>query len=142
MSDYWLQHKYYRLSVKDFVEEFCGWTALKELVDLAAPDRDRAFFSALFSTGGRVSEVLSLKAENFSIVEDEKLMIIRNMRLVKRYKKLSEYMDAEGHHRWTTELTPKTRKTFPIFLGEPLAQILFLSAKQGRTAFPKPLHNR
>lgn len=139
MSDYWLQHKYYRLSVKDFVEEFCGWTALKELVNFAAPDRDRAFFCALFSTGGRVSEVLSLKAENFSIVEDEKLMIVRNMRLVKRYKKLSEYMDAEGHHRWTTELTPKTRKTFPIFLGEPLAQIFYsyLQNKEG-LLFPSP----
>jgi hypothetical protein len=139
MSDYWLHHKYYRLSVKDFVEEFCGWTALKELVNLAAPDRDRAFFSALFSTGGRVSEVLSLKAENFSIVEDEKLMIIRNMRLVKRYKKLSEYMDAEGHHRWTTELTPKTRKAFPILLGEPLAQIFYsyLQNKEG-LLFPSP----
>jgi len=139
MSSYWLENKYYRLSVKNFVEEFAGWTALKELMGYAPAGRDRAFLCACFSTGGRVSEVLSLKAENFSIVHDERLMLVRSMKLVKRYRKISETLDAEGHKKWITELKPSTRKPFPMLLSEPLTEIFYeyLQGKQG-LLFPSP----
>ena len=45
---YWLNHKYYRLNVKDYVEEFCGWSALQQLIDVASTGRDQAFLSTLF----------------------------------------------------------------------------------------------
>lgn len=139
MSDYWLTHVYHRLSVKGFVEEFAGWTPLKELVEYASPGRDRGFLCAMFCSGGRASEVLSLAAENFDYMLEQNLMLVRNMRLVKRYKKLSETLDAEGHKRWVTELKPSIRKPFPILNEEPLAQILldYLKDKHG-LLFPSP----
>ena len=65
--DYWSFHEYHRLNVKDFVEMFCSWKALLELKSVAFKGRDQAFLAALFLTGGRVSEVLSLKHDNFEV---------------------------------------------------------------------------
>ena len=136
---YWVSHPYNRLSVKKYVEEFVGWTALKQLVNYAESGRDRGFLSALFESGGRVREVLALEAENFSILPKENLIIVRNMKLSKRYKKLEDHIDELGHKHWITELIPSIRKPFPILLGEPLAQILydFLQGKHG-LLFPSP----
>jgi len=133
---YWLNHDYYRLSVKDYVEEFCGWTALKQLiVDYATQGRDQAFLTTLFLTGGRVSEVLALQKTNFEVREPEGLILVRNMPLLKRYKKLSK--DEEG--KWITQKLVKTRKPFPIRLAEPLTPILleWLEKNEG-LLFPSP----
>jgi len=121
---YWSHHDYHRLNVKDFVEEFCTWKPLKELISYASLGRDQAFVSVLFLTGGRVSEVLALKRENFEVRQAEGLAIVRNMKLLKRYKKLSEILDAEGNKRWITELVEAKRKPFPIMLREPLTPFL------------------
>lgn len=122
---YWKTHEYHRLSVKDYVEEFAGWTPIKELVCYAGSERDRAFISALFCTGGRASEVLSLSTDSFSLIKDQNLLVVRNMKLVKRYKKLTETVDAEGHRHWTTEKKLATRKPYPIFLNEPIAKLFY-----------------
>ena len=136
---YWASHDYYRLNVKDFVEEFCGWTPLKQLCDYAVPGRDQAFLTTLFLTGGRVSEVLALQKQNFEVREAEGLILIRNMPLLKRYKKLSATLNAEGHKKWVTQRLIKTRKPFPIRLAEPLTPILtgWLGKSQG-LLFPSP----
>ncbi|MEM3666669.1 MAG: hypothetical protein QW222_06275, partial [Candidatus Bathyarchaeia archaeon] len=86
--------------------------------------RERAFISALFLTGGRVSEVLSLKVENFEIRRAEGLIIVRGMPLFKRYRKIEETQSLDGKKRWITERLEKTRKPFPILLNEPLTPIL------------------
>ncbi|NIO36304.1 tyrosine-type recombinase/integrase [Candidatus Bathyarchaeota archaeon] len=48
--------------------------------------RDRALMALLFLTAGRVSEVLSLRKEQFDFEADRNFIIIRNMILVKRLK--------------------------------------------------------
>ena len=121
---YWSQNKYYRLNVKDYVEGFCGWKPLKELVGNVESERDQAFITDLFLTGGRVTEVLGLKHQNFDVREAERVIIVRGMKLLKRYKKLSETVDPEGKKHWTTQNLLKVRKPFPIVLMEPLTPIL------------------
>jgi hypothetical protein len=121
---YWATHPYYRLNVEDFVEEFVGWTAIMQLFGMLYDKRDRAFFAALFLTGGRVSEVLSLRKSNFEVRPDKNAILVRNMRLLKRYKKLSELVKPNGRKGWVIEKLVQFRKTFPIMLNEPLAPIL------------------
>lgn len=48
--------------------------------------RDRALMSLLFLTAGRISEVLSLRKEQFDFEADRNFVVIRNMILVKRLK--------------------------------------------------------
>jgi len=62
---YWASHEYYRLNVKDYSEEWVSYTPLLEHIELAKGPREKAFLSALFLTGGRVSEVLSLRKKQF-----------------------------------------------------------------------------
>ena len=48
--------------------------------------RDRALMALLFLTAGRISEVLSLRKEQFDFEADRNFIVIRNMILVKRLK--------------------------------------------------------
>jgi hypothetical protein len=130
---YWNTHDYHRLDVEHFVEQFCGWKPLRQLVEHAAPGRNRAFLSALFETGGRAQEVLGLKVSNFTIMQQEQLMRVKDMRLEKRYKKTDSYKDEQGKQRWHTKQIVAVRKTFPVMLKEPLAQILldYMNGKEG-----------
>jgi len=131
--------------VKDYSEEFCGWKPLLELVELAEKPREQAFLSTLFLTGGRVSEVLSLRKSNFEVRPNENLIICRNVPLLKRYRKLEEqtFTNSMGQtiKRWITLKLEKTRKPFPILLSEPLTHFL-LSWIEGiaeeSALFPSP----
>lgn len=121
---YWARHPYIRLNVKDYSEGWVGYQPLLELIELAGTPREQAFLSALFLTGGRVSEVLALKKSMFEIRKRERVIVVRNMPLLKRYRKLSEVKDEEGRRKWVTEKLQKTRKPFPIPLKEPLTPYL------------------
>ena len=107
-------------SVED-VESFCGWDYLLKLVEKCKRERDRALISALFETGGRVSEVLKLKKDNF--VVQEPYVVVKAMPVIKRYRKIEEYIDKDGRKRWKTE-NKKATRTFPIHLKEPLCPLL------------------
>jgi len=48
--------------------------------------RDKALMALLFLTAGRISEVLSLRKEQFDYEADKDFLIIRNMILVKRMR--------------------------------------------------------
>ena len=140
----WRFKPYQRLSVAEHVEGWIGWKAMKQLMKHARRSlgkREEAFFTALFLTGGRVSEVLSLKRGNFDIREAEGLIIVRGMPLLKRYKKIREVETVEGK-RWITEKLEKTRKPFPIVLSEPLTPTLLKwlekFGKPGALLFPSP----
>jgi hypothetical protein len=125
---YWATHPYVRLNVKDFSEEWVGYKPLLKLVDLAEKPREKAFLSCLFLTGGRVSEVLNLRKNNFEIRPSENLIIVRGMRLLKRYRKIKELnftnIRGETIRKWVTQKIEKTRKPFPILLSEPLIPFL------------------
>jgi integrase len=140
-TGYWSYNKYYRLNVKDYVESFCGWKPLIELVKTAFEDREQSFLSCLFLTGGRVSEVLQLKRENFEVRERDCVLIVRNMPLLKRYRKVEEEKTPDSKRKWITERLIKTRKPFPISLHEPLTPILLKWLRQtpeNTWLFPSP----
>ena len=63
--------------------------------------RDQALIATLFETGGRVSEVLQLRRENFEW--DDEIIVVTGMRVLKRFRKVGEYVDASGRKRWVTE---------------------------------------
>ena len=127
---YWSRHPYIRLNVKDYSEEWVGYPAILELIELASQPREQAFLSALFLTGGRVSEVLALRKGMFEVRGQEHLIIVRGMRLFKRYKKLQELnltnIRGETLRRWVTERLEKTRKPFPILMDEPPTPYLLI----------------
>jgi len=140
-TGYWASHEYKRSSVGD-LEGFCGWRPLLECIKHFSRERDRAFISTLFETGGRVSEVLQLRKENFEVA-DETWLLCRNMSLEKRYKKLHGYVDHSGRQRWLTEKIDSVRRPFPIRLNEPLVQYLteWLSKLEqpSEMLFPSPV---
>jgi len=123
-TGFWATNDYFRLNVKDYIDEFCGWKNLTALIEYSGSLRNEAFLTALFQTGGRVREVLGLKNENFIIREIEGCVIVRDMSLEKRYKKIKELVDEAGKRRWVTEKIHAKRKPFPIVVAEPLTPIL------------------
>jgi len=137
---FWHTHKYRRLNVKDYIDEFCGWSALKELISYAGDLRNSAFFASLFETGGRVGEVLPLVKENFIVSPDRGIIIVRDMSLEKRYKKLEEILSPDGKTRWKTQKLHTRRKDFPIVIAEPLTSILieYLDTVKEGLLFPSP----
>lgn len=113
------------------MEEFVGWEILKEIVS-SVRERDGAFATIAFGTGGRVSEVRMLHRNNF-ILTNPKVVLVKRMRVLKRF------------HR---EVDPKTkkkkivldtvyRKTFPIRRDEPLTELMVQwIKKQNEWLFP------
>ena len=106
-------------SVRRDVISFCGWPFLLEFINSTSGNL-RAFISALFETGGRVSEVLQLRKEHFDLSTHPDLVIIRNMPLLKRFKKVGEIPDPtkKSGVRWITEPIIEFR-TVPIRIDEP-----------------------
>jgi len=120
---WWYDHPYNRLNVKDYVRQFCGWKALTELIQLIYDEKQKAFFVTLFLTGGRVTEVLLLMKSNFEV--ERNVVEVTDMRLLKKYKKLDEYIDpVTGKPRWHTEKFTRFRKPFTIQRREPFTPIL------------------
>jgi len=103
------------------IEEFCGWDLLIEIVERAQGLRIKALIATLFLTGGRISEVLSLKRSNFDLSREEEI-IVRRMPVGKRFKKVGERI-VDGKKRWITEKV-KAYRSFPIMRREPLVPFL------------------
>jgi hypothetical protein len=149
VHDYWSSHPFFRLSVKEFVDEFCGWSAIVELVKYASSELERAFLSALFLTGGRIMEVLNLRKENFTLhtrpKDGEQYLQVENMMLEKRYRKIgAKFIGEDGKNHFNTEKTFATRSKFVIMLKEPLANILlnWIDNCQGSLLFPSTYHHK
>lgn len=144
-----------RMSVDEDILEFCGWNFLARLINECENTpyqysvekhrrRDRALVVTAFLTGGRISEVLMLRKSNFEF-QDERI-IVKDMALLKRFKKTKEYLDMVegkeqptgpyGHlyhwshkyeawikRRFDTKPVVKIREEFPIPYFEPLTTI-------------------
>ena len=76
---WWATHSYARRSVARDVDQFAGWEALMGLVGAAETPLEEAFLSALFLTGGRVSEVLMLVKANFEDLGEDGLVLEKKM---------------------------------------------------------------
>jgi len=103
--------------------------------------RDQALIATLFETGGRVSEVLQLRRENFEW--DDEIIVVTGMRVLKRFRKVGEYVDASGRKRWVTEPVYVTRGRFPILRREPLVPyMLGWIVECDGYLFPSPKRDR
>ena len=136
-------------SVERDVKSFCGNDTLLKIVETAKavgsdPLRDSGFVSALFLCGGRVSETLLLKISMFKIFKGctPKLVMVSDMPLLKRYKKLSDFLDDKGKKHYKTERVNATRD-FAFRIDEPCVkpflEYLVVALKNHYTwLFPSP----
>jgi integrase len=93
----------------DFLN-FVGWDQLTSMVNNLDPIT-RSLVATIFETGGRATEVLSLKPEQFDIQEDRGIVMIQRMIVKKRRDKVRD-------------------RTFPILLSDPLMPKMLEHVKQ------------
>lgn len=161
-AGYWATHPYTKASVLT-IEEFDGWDFMLRLVEecrntpYKAPAilteeaarahvaklirRDQALIATLFETGGRVSEVVQLRRHNFKI--SRRWIRVTGMRVLKRFRKVGEYVDASGRKRWITEPIYVTRGRFSIPIDEPLVPYMLDWIREADDyLFPSPAPSR
>ncbi len=127
--------EYHRLNVYDYVNEFCGWAALEELTKYAGSPRNELYLLGLIKTSGRATEVLCLEKENFNVIPKKKYILVQNMKLEKRWRKV-KLQDGSS----VREHMEAIRKPFPVLLKEPLSQELLehLEASKDGGLFVSP----
>ncbi len=121
--------QYHRLNVYDYVQCFCGWEPIEELIKYAGTPRKELYINALIKTGGRAGEVLELERENFLFDKRQKLLICQNMKLEKRYLTKRDPVTHKAllqpnGKRITEAVHSAIRKPFPILPEEPLTNLL------------------
>ena len=133
---WWRWHDYSRRSVAKDIEEFPGWGVLLGFIDVCESELEKSFISTLFLAGSRVSEALQLRGSNFEVLEEDGLIICRNVFLLKRYRKRGVNPDGS----WVTEPLETYRRPFPILLAEPLSPYLLdrLRETGDGLLFPSP----
>ena len=120
---YWSDHKYTRRTIKHSFLKFCGWNVLEDTLNKIDPI-NAPLVCALFETGGRAEEVLTLRPEQF-VVEDDYVLVMRMSVLKQREKvytrtKSGEYiLDKKGQRKFTWRRREVDR-TFPISRSDPL----------------------
>ena len=145
----WNTRKYKRHSVEEDVLGFCGWKLLLTLIGYANTKAQKRLIAFAFSTGGRVSEVLQVRTDMFHLIKDSKppILVVKRMPLVKKYRKVGEFVEClkchywnpkgtincekcsenllkSGRKRFKTEKLQKFRNEFVIRLDEPLAKMV------------------
>ena len=97
----------------DEVEGFCGWDFLFRMYHLADREWLKRLVVVAFLTGGRIREVLKLRAEHFDFRTDPEFVVVRAMPVGKRYVKLGlvRKWKCDGHcrRRWNREPTVEER---------------------------------
>jgi len=144
-----LKRKLERHSVEKDVKSFCGWSTLLNIVETARSigansSRNAGFVSCLFECGGRVTETLMLKPSMFSVYKGctPRLIMVENMPLLKRYKKLSDFLDDKGDRHYKTERINATRD-FSFRADEPLVKpmvdwLIYALDNRYEMLFPSP----
>jgi len=85
-------------------------------------ERDKGLLATLFETGERLREALLLRKRNFELVNE--YVLVKGMRVLKRYRKVSGWTNNKGKKRWKTEPDSVTHGTFPIRIHEPLTPFM------------------
>jgi len=98
-AGWWTTHEYKRRSTRS-ISYFCGWKSLLGLLGKCTIEIERALIATLFETGGRASEVLSLRSDQF--VDKGTYILILGMPVLKQ-------KDPE-----------KQRRNVPMLKSEPL----------------------
>ena len=132
-------------SVARDVDAFCGWPFLEKLVGSAGSSFMQGLMAGMFGTGGRISEVLTLRKWNVDLSLHPDVVVVKQMRLFKRFERIGTVTkwkckghcskrwskkpsaeEAEGHKvrkykGWITKPVLDYR-TFPIRVDEPLTR--------------------
>lgn len=140
---YWNDHTYHRRSIEKSFDGFCGWNTLENLVEPLDLE-NKGLVSTLFETGGRATECLALKKDNFEI--QDRVVLVKRMPVLKQRQRVV-FKDEDGNE-WYYMGEEKPIKysvkklddrTFPISLNDPLASVLleFIGTKkEGELLFP------
>lgn len=104
---------YKSISATEEVLSFCGWEYLLRLIGCCKWSFERSLLSALFETGGRVSEVIETGTSCFDFQTNDDVVVMRMMPLKKRWKK---------DEKTGKTISLKDFRTFPIRRDEPLTQ--------------------
>lgn len=143
ISDPW-QSKVVRHSVENDVRRYEGWLRIANLYQRFQAEQDvQMGVVCIFSTGGRIGEVLSLKRKNFQLFTGEQVPYVKviDMPLEKRYLKTGSWTEERDElpdsvlrrlftwndekKKWTrkrynTKRVDATRKDFVIPFNEPM----------------------
>lgn len=106
---------------------FCGWDFLIDLLEACEssgfgggdpPEFMQGLLSGLFGTGGRISEVLALRTWMVDPYLCDKVVVIKQMPLLKRFEKVGDVKKWKcvGHcsRRWNRKPTPQEYKEHKI----------------------------
>jgi len=76
------------IAATEEVRSFCGWDWLRALLDVAQDEIDVGLVAVTFETGGRISEVLVLRPEQFEIIRafGHDFVLVRDMLVLKHRK--------------------------------------------------------
>lgn len=98
------------------VQEFVGWPFLQDLLKKAQKPRDKALVGTMFETGGRISEVLTLRKNQFSfeIIKGRKHVVVNVMPVFKKFHK-EKILGPDGH----PVMDPKTEKPMTRTVKDP-----------------------
>lgn len=99
--------------MEDDVKKFIGWKGLADLITQfrgSKRKRNQWLFATAFLTGGRITEVLNLKSENFSLKEDR--IVVSEMPLEKIYKKKGEYWEELTEKELEKKVAPSMRRLY------------------------------
>ncbi len=92
---------------------FVGWDKITKIINAADSNIIELLILSLFLTGGRTTETLSLTKNNFDFDTSKHSIVIKDMRLDKKYKRIE---------KGVTEKVWTTRDSFPILYKEPLTK--------------------
>lgn len=139
---WWSDHDFKRRSIKHDFLTFCGWNALEDTAR-GIGQTPGALVCALMETGGRASEILTLKPEQFDLRENH-VMVMRMKVLKHRQKEYLKFKNGkfklDKNKNKIFKWVPKpVDRTFPIPLDDPLIDPLmdYISTiKTGDRIFP------
>jgi len=152
---------YKRHSVDRDVKFWVGWTAINTFLNSIQNQKGKQVATVAFKVAGRITEALSLRAENFSVTDD--LVIVKNYHILKRWKKkdtiiecgrcktLNDKFTVEcsnchanlvygGKKHYVTEKVDAIRLPFFFPMNEPLTEELLEVVDQAKKGllFPSP----
>ncbi len=123
---------------------FIGWDKIEKIVNAASPKMIKLLILALFLTGGRTQETLSLKKSNFDFKTSKHSIVVNDMRLDKKFKVVGREdlkelrRDGKPREKLLTEKVNTLRDSFPILYREPLTNrfVEMIKSLQRTKLFP------
>ena len=104
---------YKSIAATEEVLSFCGWDYLMRLIDYCKWSFERSLLSALFETGGRVSETIETGKSCFDFNAHPDVVVMRLMPLKKRWRR---------DEKTGKTIRLKDFRTIPIRRDEPLTR--------------------